>query len=143
MFETRQNAEGLLASLAFLNGGGEMGALIRTHDWSRSPLGSPEDWSQPLRTALRLLLNTGHPMYIWWGPELLCFYNDAYRQSIGSERHPSSLGRPGREVWAEIWPIIGPDVDQVMGGGGPTWHVDALVPITRNGRRDDVYWTYS
>jgi PAS domain S-box-containing protein len=90
-----------------------------------------------------VILNTGHPMYIWWGPELLCFYNDAYRQSIGPERHPGSLGRPGREVWEEIWDIIGPQVHQVMSGGGATWNENALVPITRNGRREEVYWTYS
>jgi PAS domain S-box-containing protein len=82
-------------------------------------------------------------MYIWWGAELFCFYNDAYRQSIGPELHPSSLGRPGREVWSEIWDIIGPQIDQVMRGGGATWHVNALVPITRFGKREDVYWTYS
>jgi hypothetical protein len=143
MAKTRQNARALPASLAFLNGGGEMGALIRAHDWSGSPLGSPESWPQPLRTAIRLLLNTGHPMYIWWGPDLLCFYNDAYRRSIGPERHPCSLGRPGREVWAEIWHIIGPQIDQVMTGGGATWQENALVPITRNGRLEEVYWTYS
>ena len=90
-----------------------------------------------------MLLNTGHPMYIWWGPELLCFYNDAYRRSIGPERHPGSLGRPAREVWAEIWDIIGPQIEQVMTGGGATWQENALVPITRNGRREEVYWTYS
>ena len=143
MVETRQNAEGQSANLAFLNGGGEMGALIRTHDWTSSPIGPPENWPQPLRTAIRLLLNTGHPMYIWWGPDLLCFYNDAYRRSIGPERHPCSVGRPAREVWAEIWDIIGPQIDQVMTGGGATWQEDALVPITRNGRLEDVYWTYS
>ncbi len=82
-------------------------------------------------------------MYIWWGPELLCFYNDAYRRSIGAERHPSSLGRPGREVWAEIWPVIGPQIEHVMSGQGPTWHEDQLVPITRDGKLEDVYWTYS
>ncbi|MEJ0061537.1 MAG: GAF domain-containing protein [Terricaulis sp.] len=128
---------------AFLDGGGEMGALIRAFDWARHPLGDPARWPQPLRTTLRLLLNTGHPMYIWWGPQLYCFYNDAYCQSIGPERHPGSLGSPGREVWEEIWPIIGPQIDQVMSGGGATWHVNALVPITRNGRREEVYWTYS
>lgn len=120
-----------------------MGALMRAFDWASHPMGPPEDWPQPLRTALRVLLNTGHPMYIWWGPQLFCFYNDAYRQSIGPERHPYSLGRPGREVWDEIWGIIGPQIDQVMSGGGATWHENALVPITRNGRREDVYWTYS
>jgi PAS domain S-box-containing protein len=127
----------------FLQGGGEMGARMRAHDWAATPLGTPETWPQPLKTALRLLLNTGHPMYIWWGPELLCFYNDAYRQSIGAERHPGSLGERGRVVWDEIWPIIGPQIVQVMSGGGATWHENALVPITRDGKREDVYWTYS
>ena len=127
----------------FLQGGGEMGARIRDFDWTATPLGDPAGWPQALRTAIRLILNTGHPMYIWWGPELLCFYNDAYRQSIGPERHPGSLGQPGRQVWDEAWDIIGPQVDQIMTGGGATWHENALVPITRNGRREDVYWTYS
>src|ERR1700735_4499832 len=107
---------------AFLSGGGEMGALIRAHDWSGSGIGRPSTWPQPLRTAIRVMLNTGHPMYIWWGPDLICFYNDAYRQSIGSEMHPGSLGRPAKEVWAEIWHIIGPQIEQVMSGGGATWH---------------------
>ena len=120
-----------------------MGALMRAHDWGRTPLGPPDHWPAPLRTALRLLLNTGHPMYIWWGRELVCFYNDAYRCSIGTDRHPSSLGCPGREVWAEIWPVIGPQIEHVMSGGGATWNRNHLVPITRNGRMEQVYWTYS
>jgi PAS domain S-box-containing protein len=129
--------------LSFLADGGEMGALLRAHDWSGTSLGSPDAWPPPLRTAIRLLLNTGHPMYIWWGPELLCFYNDAYRQSIGPERHPSSIGRPARDVWAEIWPIIGLQIEQVMSGGGPVWSENSRVPITRNGKLEEVYWTYS
>jgi len=130
-------------SPAFLNGGGEMGALMRSHDWTTSSLGPPGGWPQPLRTMVRLILNTGHPMYIWWGHDLACLYNDAYRDSIGPERHPGSLGLPARQVWGEIWPIIGAQIDQVMSGRGATWHVDHLVPITRHGRREDVYWTYS
>ena len=128
--------------LSFLSGGGELGALMRAHDWSAS-LGPPTLWSQALCTAVRLILNTGHPMYVFWGPDHACLYNDAFRQSIGPERHPGSLGRPAQEVWSEIWDIIGPQIEQVMSGGGATWHVDQLVPITRHGRRDDVYWTYS
>jgi signal transduction histidine kinase/CheY-like chemotaxis protein len=127
----------------FLQGGGTMGALMRAFDWSATALGPPATWPQPLRTAIRLILNTGHPMYVWWGPDLLCFYNDAYSQSIGPELHPGSLGQPGRPVWQEIWEVIGPQIDQVMTGGGATWQENALIPITRNGRREDVYWTYS
>jgi len=130
-------------ALDFMARGGEMGERMRAYNWSSHPLGPPGSWPQPLRTAIRLILNTGHPMYVWWGPELFCFYNDAYRQSIGPERHPGSLGQPGREVWAEIWPIIGPQIDQVMSGGGATWRENHLVPITRNGKLEDVYWTYS
>ncbi len=120
-----------------------MARLVRAHDWSGSALGEPATWPQALRTAVRLLLNCAHPMYIFWGAEGTCFYNDAYRQSIGAERHPSSLGQPARRVWEEIWEIIGPQFDQVMAGRGATWHKNALVPITRDGRREDVYWTYT
>lgn len=116
---------------------------MRSLDWTTSSLGDPADWPQALRTAVRLILNTHHPMYIWWGRDLACLYNDAYSHSIGPERHPGSLGQPGRQVWDEIWDIIGPQIDQVMTGHGATWHENALVPITRNGRREDVYWTYS
>jgi hypothetical protein len=127
----------------FLVGGGEMGARIRAHDWSRSALGLPSTWPQALRTVVRLMLNTSHPMYIFWGATGACLYNDAYRQSIGFERHPCSLGEPAEKVWSEIWSIIGPQIEQVMAGGNATWHENQLVPITRNGKHEEVYWTYS
>ncbi|MGA2127483.1 MAG: PAS domain S-box protein, partial [Xanthobacteraceae bacterium] len=98
-----------------------MGALIRAYDWCSTPLGSPNGWPQGLKMAVRLLL----------------------RRSIGPERHPTALGQRGAECWAEIWDIIGPQIEQVMTGRGPTWHENQLVPITRNGQREDVYWTYS
>jgi PAS domain S-box-containing protein len=130
------------SSADFLAGGGEMGALMRSYDWSLTPLGRPANWPQSLRTAVRLVLNTNHPMFIWWGPDLIQFYNDAYRQTMGPERHPHALGQGGRECWAEIWHIIGPQIDQVMDGGGATWHENQLVPVTRYGRLEQVYWTY-
>jgi PAS domain S-box-containing protein len=129
-------------SADFLAGGGEMGALMRAYDWSASPLGAPETWPQSLRTAVRILLNTNHPMFIWWGERLVQFYNDAYRQTMGPERHPSALGQGGRECWAEIWHVIGPQIEQVMSGGGATWHENQLIPVTRHGRLEQVYWTY-
>ncbi|WP_340680697.1 ATP-binding protein [Paraglaciecola sp.] len=131
------------SQLSFMSGGGEMGALIRAHNWHATPLGHPETWPQPLKTSLRLLLSTGHPMFIWWGEELTQFYNDAYRRSIGPERHPSALGQSGQACWAEIWPIIEPQITKVLAGKGHTWNENQLVPITRNGKREDVYWTYS
>jgi len=119
-----------------------MGALTRAHDWSATPLGDPATWPQSLRTTVRLLLTSQHPMFIWWGPELIQFYNDAYRKTMGPERHPSALGARGRECWDEIWDIIGPQIELVMQGKGATWHEDQLVPVTRFGKREDVWWTY-
>jgi two-component sensor histidine kinase len=127
----------------FLAGGGDMGALTRAYDWASSSIGPPESWPQSLRVTVRLVLNTRHPMLIWWGPDLIQFYNDAYRETMGPERHPSALGARGRECWAEIWDIIGPQIDYVTAGKGSTWDVERLVPVTRHGRLEDVWWTYS
>ncbi len=129
--------------LKFLAGGGDMGALIRAFPWSESVLGAPEYWPSGLRTSLRILLTTQHPVFIFWGAELTCFYNDAYSRSLGPEKHPSILGLPGKQAWPEIWQIIGPQIDQVMRGDTATWHENQLVPIIRHGALQDVYWTYS
>jgi PAS domain S-box-containing protein len=127
----------------FLAGGGEMGNLMRAHDWASTPMGDVGTWSQSLRTVVRLMLSTNHPMFIFWGPDHICLYNDAYSALLGPEKHPSLLGEAGRKGWAEIWEIIGPQIDLVMVDGGSTWHVDHLIPIIRHGRLQNVYWTYS
>lgn len=127
----------------FLAGGGEMGVLTRAHDWSKTSLGPPETWPQSLRVTVRLVLTSRHPMFIWWGPQLIQFYNDAYRETMGPERHPIALGAHGRDCWDEIWDIIGPQIEYVMAGNGATWNEDRLVPVTRHGHREDVWWTYS
>jgi PAS domain S-box-containing protein len=129
--------------LEFLAGGGEMGERIRSFPWSESVLGPPERWPSGLRTSLRILLTTQHPVFIFWGPELICFYNDAYSRSLGPEKHPSMLGFPGKQAWPEIWEIIGPQIDQVMHGEAATWHENQLIPIIRHGELQEVYWTYS
>jgi signal transduction histidine kinase len=130
------------ATVEFLAGGGAMGERIRAHPWALTPLGDPQGWPRGLRTAVRVLLTTQHPMFIFWGHEHTCLYNDAYSRSIGPEKHPSILGAPGQDSWREIWPIIGPQIDQVMRGEGATWHENQLVPIIRHGALQDVYWTY-
>ncbi|HEY6124176.1 MAG TPA: ATP-binding protein, partial [Steroidobacteraceae bacterium] len=129
--------------LKFLAGGGEMGELIRNFDWANSVLGPPERWPSGLRTSLRTMLTTQHPVFIFWGAELTCFYNDAYSRSLGPEKHPSILGMPAQQAWPEIWHIIGSQIDQVMRGDTATWHENQLVPIIRHGELQDVYWTYS
>jgi PAS domain S-box-containing protein len=91
---------------------------------------------------MRLVLTSNQPMFVFWGPKHLCLYNDAYRRTMGPERHPSALGAPGREVWGEIWDVVGPQVELVLSGCGATWHEEQLVPVTRHGQVEDVYWTY-
>ncbi len=130
-------------NVEFLAGGGTMGERIRAYPWGHTPLGEPQFWPRGLRTAVRVLLTTQHPIFIFWGHEHTCLYNDAYSRSLGPEKHPSILGAPGRESWEEIWPIIGPQIEQVMRGEGATWHENQLVPIMRHGELQEVYWTYS
>ncbi|CAD0006021.1 PAS domain S-box protein [Flavobacterium chungangense] len=128
----------------FLQGGGEMGELIRNKDWSKTPLGTPDIWPQSLRTSLGIILNSKFPMFLWWGDELTCFYNDAYRPSLGNEgKHPEILGQKAEDAWPEIWPIIYPLIQQVLAGEGSTWSENQLIPIYRNGKIEDVYWTFS
>ena len=134
---------GQVEPLKFLSGGGEMGERIRTFDWASTALGPPDLWPSGLRTSLRTMLTTQHPVFIFWGSELTCFYNDAYSRSLGPEKHPAILGVSANQAWPEIWHIIGPQIDQVKRGDAATWHENALVPILRHGALQDVYWTYS
>lgn len=128
----------------YLAGGGEMGELTRTFDWSKTALGDPSDWSQSLLTTISIILNSKFPMFLWWGPELIQFYNDAYRPSLGGAggKHPKALGQRGEDCWQEIWPVIKPLIDQVLSDGESVWSEDQLIPIYRNGRLEDVYWTF-
>ncbi|MDP5200625.1 PAS domain-containing protein [Flavobacterium sp. DG2-3] len=128
----------------FLANGGEMGELIRVKDWNKTAMGPVESWPQSLRTTLGILLNSKFPMFLFWGPDHICFYNDAYRPSLGNNgKHPSILGEKGADYWPEIWNFIKPLIDQVLQKGDSTWHEDQLLPIYRNGKLEDVYWTFS
>jgi signal transduction histidine kinase len=113
-------------------------------DWASTPLGPVSQWSQSLRTTVGIVLNSRNPMFLWWGPDLVQIYNDAYRPSLGEGgRHPRALGMCARDFWTDIWSAIEPQIRQVMSGGEATWHEDQLLPIERNGRLEDVWWTYS
>ena len=131
------------ASDPLFDGPGEMRALARAFDWASTPLGPSAAWSHALRTTVGIILASRNPMFLWWGPQLVQIYNDAYRPSLGlGERHPKALGARGREFWTDIWPEIGPQIHQVMTTGEATWHEDQFLPIERNGRLEDVWWTY-
>ena len=121
-----------------------MGELTRNFNWSQTVIGSPGEWPQSLRTTVSNLLRSKFPMFLWWGPDMIQFYNDAYRPSLGNNgKHPYALGQNGKECWPEIWDIISPLHRQVQTTGEATWMEDQLVPIYRNGKIEDVYWTYS
>jgi PAS domain S-box-containing protein len=129
-------------ALSRIIGHGEMADLIRAFDWSSTPIGPVETWSDTLITTVNLLLASRHPMFLWWGPELIQFYNDGYRPSIRDDKHPSAVGQRGTQCWPEIWPIIGPQIEAVMTRGDSTWNINQLVAINRNGKLEEVFWTY-
>jgi PAS domain S-box-containing protein len=127
--------------LGFLAGGGELGALMRGHDWTGSPLGPPAGWPQSLRTAVSILINSRHPMFVAWGPELAFLYNDGYRPILAA-KHPAALGRPFHDVWPEIWPDIYPLIERALGGDA-TWSDDLRLVMERSGHPEETYFTFS
>lgn len=121
-----------------------MAQLIQNYDWKKTPLDSVDTWPVSLRTLLHMMLTSRFPMLIFWGNDLITFYNDAFRPSLGNNgKHPSSLGQRGEESWAESWPVIGPMIHNIMTGGEAVWFEDQKLPIYREGKMDCAYWTYS
>ncbi|HVX30733.1 MAG TPA: ATP-binding protein [Nitrolancea sp.] len=128
------------SGLAFLSGGGEMGALLRAKDWSSTPLGPVDSWSPALKTVVRLLLVNRFPQLLWWGPEYISIYNDPYRPVLGA-KHPWALGHSVRDCWSEIWHILQPLIDTPFNGGPATWDDDILLEIDRNGFVEEAHFT--
>ena len=115
---------------------------MRAMDWSSLKLGPIEDWPQSLRTSVSTCLNSRFAILIWWGPDLIMLYNDAYREIIAS-KHPAALGHPGRDCWPEIWDTIGPMLEGVMQSGEATWSDDLLLLLARHGYPEECYFTFS
>jgi PAS domain S-box-containing protein len=126
----------------FLIGGGELGEMMRRHDWTRTPLGAPSQWPQSLRMAVRIMLTSLQPIWIGWGNELTYLYNDPYKSIIGG-KHPWALGRPTHEVWREIWSDIEPLLATAMGGDRGTFVESQLLIMERNGYPEETYYTFS
>ncbi|MHB1224176.1 MAG: ATP-binding protein [Gemmatimonadaceae bacterium] len=126
-------------------GAGEVRALCRRLDWSATPIGPVERWSRSLRAAVQMIMASGIPGVVLWGPRLIQIYNDAYAGIIRA-KHPRALGRGNQEVWPEVWSINGPIFEQVLAGETLTF-ADARYPLERTGAgagvTDDVYLSVS
>jgi signal transduction histidine kinase/DNA-binding response OmpR family regulator len=121
-------------------GDGEMVSLIRSFDWSRTPVGPVEHWSPTLRMMVSFLLANRFPLLLWWGPRYISIYNDAYRPVLGT-KHPRALGRPVSEVWSEIWTVLKPLIDTPFEGGPATWMEDIELQINRHGFLEESHFT--
>ena len=131
-------------SYPFLRGGGEMGELTNNYDWASTPVGAIDQWPQNLRNTVSMILSSKFPMFLWWGEDLIQFYNDAYRPSLGNNgKHPQALGQKAVDCWEEIWNTIYPLIQKVRLKNKSAWSEDLLLPIYRNGAIEDVYWTFS
>jgi PAS domain S-box-containing protein len=128
---------------AFLAGGGEMGALIRAHDWAATPLGPIHGWPQSLRSALGISLRSSVASAIFWGPDHLFLYNDPWAALLRDGRHPGVLGRPAREVLEDVWEVLGSQFHSVLHEGQAVNMVDTLLVRNLAGQVYDSYWSYS
>ncbi|MGH7514678.1 MAG: ATP-binding protein [Gemmatimonadales bacterium] len=140
MSETQLGLEPRLESA--LPSDGIMGRLIRSKDWSATPLGPIDAWPQSLRTAVGICAASRYPMAIWWGADAIQLYNDGYIPVLGA-KHPEALGQRGMDCWAEIWNVIGPLYAQVMERGESTWSDDLLLLMDRYGYLEETYFTFS
>jgi PAS domain S-box-containing protein len=127
---------------AFLQGGGEMGALMRAYDWENHPLGKPEGWPETLKTTVRILLNSAFPMFLWWGKELYMFHNDAYLPALGN-KHPKALGSSAHVMWAEIWDTVGVVAEDILKTGSQFYAEELYLVLERKGFPEETYWTFS
>ncbi|WP_436530897.1 SpoIIE family protein phosphatase [Actinoplanes sp. HUAS TT8] len=121
----------------------EVGRDLAAVDWENTPLGPPEQWPQSLRTAVSILLSSRFSMWMAWGPELTFFCNASYRRDTLGGKYPWALGRPAREVWAEIWEDIGPRIQNVLDTGNATWDESLLLFLERSGYPEESYHTFS
>ena len=134
MFSIKQNS---------LTGAG-MGEIISTHDWSATPIGIIDIWPLALRSTLGIMLNSKFPMFLFWGEELTCFYNDACHLALGiDEKHSDILGKPGAELLPDVWLVILPIIEELKTSGEASWYEDQCFPILRKGKIEDTYWTSS
>lgn len=115
---------------------------MRRHDWSATPLGPPNTWPQSLRSVVQVLLTSRFAMWMGWGEELTFFYNDAYGNATLGAKHPWALGRPAREVWAEVWDAI-VSRSKLVFDGEATWDEDLLLFLERSGFPEETYHTFS
>jgi len=127
----------------WLFGGGELGSRIRSFDWAHTPLGPIEQWPQSLRASVNLMLNSQHPMWIGWGPEMTFLYNDAYISVLSMAKHPWALGRSAREVWSEIWNVCGPLAEKVFSKGEPSFFEDVRLFMNRGEFLEETYYSFS
>ena len=128
--------------LYFLNGGGEMGTLMREKNWKETPLGEPTQWPQSLKTIVSVMLENPFAMYIAWGETYTQLYNDSYISILGSLKHPAALGNPAKESFPEIWDIIHPLFNEVM-NGKPIGYHDFALTLKRNGIDEDCFFDFS
>ena len=123
-------------------GSGAMPDLVRAFDWSATPLGPIAQWSRTLVATVNLVLLSPLPATLSWGPDLLFLYNDAAIPTI-ADKHPLALGHPYREVFAEAWHLVGPDIEACLQHGRTFVRENVFIPILQEGRVQDHFWTYS
>ena len=115
--------------------------MLATFDWGTTALGAPQTWSASLRTAVDIMMASGHAMCLAWGPERVFLYNDAYIPVLGG-RHPVAFGATFAQAWPEIWDEIKPLVDKTFAGETSTFR-DMPLLMNRNGYPEDTWWSFS
>ncbi len=124
----------------WLIGGGKMGDLVRSLDWSATPLGPRHNWPPSLRTTVNTILATRFPMCLLWGDDLIMIYNEGYR-IIAADKHPRALGGSSREIWPEVWEFNKPIFERVMTRRETVYLEDQVYSVARKGYLEQAFFT--
>lgn len=128
----------------FIGGDGEMANQINSLDWTASPLGSQQYWPNVLRSTLHLALNSPVPMFLFWGAEHICFYNDALIQTMSDQgKHPLAIGQPAKTIWSYLWDDIEPLLSAAIEGQGRGEYKDKHFRLYKNDRWENSFWNFS
>ncbi|MGZ5203128.1 MAG: two-component system sensor histidine kinase/response regulator, partial [Telluria sp.] len=125
-----------------VDGDSETARIINSKNWSDTPLGAADQWPQSLRTSLSICIACRFPILVFWGPEMVNLYNDESIPILG-KKHPWAIGRAGAEVWRDVWPVVGPMLENVARTGNAVKADDMHLIMNRNGYEEETYFSFS
>lgn len=116
--------------------------FARTRDWASTSLGPIESWSADLRAMANMVMGSPHPAAMYWGPDFIAIYNEAYVPMAG-KKHPALMGQSYKDAWHEIWDEVAHVFEGAWKSGQATMKNDDHLLINRYGFEEEAFFSWS